>query len=402
MFGHLRAFAGDPIFRLGEAFHADPRDLKVNLTVGLYYDGQGRLPLLDVARRAEKAWADKALPRAYLPIEGLSDYREQVQKLVFGPNSKALAENRVATIQTLGGTGALKVGGDFLHAAYPESEMWISDPAWDNHHAIFRGADITTHTYRYYDSATRGLDFEGMVQDLKQLSEYSIVLLHPCCHNPTGVDLEDAQWLDIIAILRERNLIAFVDMAYQGFARGLDEDAFAIRAMDEAGLTFLVANSFSKNFSYYSERCGGLSVVCQSAEEASRVLGQLKAVARRIYSNPPSHGGQAIATVLADPDLFAEWKNEVEAMRMRIADMRQKVYDRLQKTAPEYDSSYFIKQRGMFCYTGLTLQQLETLRQKYGVYIIDSGRISMPGLNDDNVDYFVQSLVAVLSDPELL
>lgn len=401
MFGHLRAFDGDPIFRLGEAFHMDPREVKVNLTVGLYYDEQGQLPLLDVVRRAEKLWTDKALPRAYLPIDGLADYRTQVQKLVFGENSKAVMENRVATIQTLGGTGALKVGGDFLHAAYPQSQIWISDPAWDNHHAIFKGAGLTTNHYRYYDSATRGLDFDGLVQDLKQLPKYSIVLLHPCCHNPTGVDLDETQWLTVIDILREQTLIPFVDMAYQGFSRGLDEDAFAIRAMDEAGLTFLVANSFSKNFSYYSERCGGLSVVCQSAEEASRVLGQLKAVSRRIYSNPPSHGAQAIATVLADPVLFKEWRHEVSVMRERIADMRQKVYERLQREVPDYDSSYFIKQRGMFCYTGLTPQQLETLRQKFGVYIIDSGRISLPGLNDDNVDYFVQSLVAVINDPDL-
>ncbi|GGE55922.1 MAG TPA: aspartate/tyrosine/aromatic aminotransferase [Paenalcaligenes hominis] len=401
MFGHLRAFDGDPIFSLGEAFHADPRDLKVNLTVGLYYDEQGRLPLLDVVRQAEQQWADQALPRAYLPIEGLADYRAQVQKLVFGEHSAALAENRVATIQTLGGTGALKVGGDFLHAAYPDSEMWISDPAWDNHHAIFNGAGISTHTYRYYDSATRGLDFEGMVEALAQLPKHSIVLLHPCCHNPTGVDLNDEQWLTVIELLRERELIPFVDMAYQGFGRSLDEDAYAIRAMDQAGLTFLVANSFSKNFSYYSERCGGLSVVCQSAEEASRVLGQLKAVARRIYSNPPSHGGQAIALILADPDLYQTWRQQVDQMRERIVSLRQKVYDRLQELVPNYDSSYFIKQQGMFCYTGLNSKQLQALRSKHGVYIIDSGRISLPGLNEDNLEYFVQSLAAVITDPSL-
>jgi len=401
MFGHLRAFDGDPIFSLGEAFHADPRDLKVNLTVGLYYDEQGRLPLLDVVRQAEQQWADQALPRAYLPIEGLADYRAQVQKLVFGERSAALAENRVATIQTLGGTGALKVGGDFLHAAYPDSEMWISDPAWDNHHAIFNGAGISTHTYRYYDSATRGLDFEGMVEALAQLPKHSIVLLHPCCHNPTGVDLNDEQWLTVIELLRDRELIPFVDMAYQGFGRSLDEDAYAIRAMDQAGLTFLVANSFSKNFSYYSERCGGLSVVCQSAEEASRVLGQLKAVARRIYSNPPSHGGQAIALILADPDLYQTWRQQVDQMRERIVSLRQKVYDRLQELVPNYDSSYFIKQQGMFCYTGLNPKQLQALRSKHGVYIIDSGRISLPGLNEDNLDYFVQSLAAVITDPSL-
>lgn len=401
MFGHLRAFDGDPIFSLGEAFHADPRGLKVNLTVGLYYDEQGRLPLLDVVRQAEQQWADQALSRAYLPIEGLADYRTQVQKLVFGEHSAALAENRVATIQTLGGTGALKVGGDFLHAAYPESEMWISDPAWDNHHAIFNGAGIPTHTYRYYDSVTRGLDFEGMIKALAQLPKHSIVLLHPCCHNPTGVDLDDEQWLTVIELLRELELIPFVDMAYQGFGRSLDKDAFAIRAMDQAGLTFLVANSFSKNFSYYSERCGGLSVVCQSADEASRVLGQLKAVARRIYSNPPSHGGQAIASILANPALYQAWCHQVDQMRERIVGLRQKVYERLQVLAPDYDSSYFIKQRGMFCYTGLNKKQLQALRSEHGVYIIDSGRISLPGLNEGNLEYFVQSLTAVITDPSL-
>lgn len=401
MFTHLSVFEGDPIFSLGEAFYADPRDLKVNLTVGLYYDEQGRLPLLEVARKAEQQWTQKALPRAYLPIEGLGDYRTQVQKLVFGADSVALAEGRIATIQTLGGTGALKVGGDFLHTAYPNSEMWISDPAWDNHHAIFRGAGINTHTYRYYDATTQGLDFSGMVADLNRLAPHSIVLLHPCCHNPTGVDLTDDQWFDLIKVLRDRQLIPFVDMAYQGFSRGLEQDAFAIRAMEKAGLTFLVANSFSKNFSYYSERCGGLSVVCQSPQEAVIVLGQLKSVARRIYSNPPSHGGQAISTVLADPVLFSEWRDEVDRMRERIAHIRQQVYSRLQQIVPDYDSSYFIKQRGMFCYSGLSPQQLQTLRHDYGVYIIDSGRISLPGLNEVNLDYFVQSLAAVLKEPAL-
>lgn len=401
MFTHLSVFEGDPIFSLGEAFYADPRDLKVNLTVGLYFDDQGQLPLSEVACKAEQQWTQKALPRAYLPIEGLADYREQVQKLVFGANSLALAEGRIATIQTIGGTGALKVGGDFLHTAYPNSEMWVSDPAWDNHHAIFRGAGINTHVYRYYDTSTQGLDFAGMVEDISQLAPHSIVLLHPCCHNPTGVDLEKEQWLSLIKILRERKLIPFVDMAYQGFGQGLEQDAFAIRVMEKAGLTFLVANSFSKNFSYYSERCGGLSVVCQSEAEANRVLGQLKAIARRIYSTPPSHGGQAIATVLADDVLFAEWRHEVDTMRERILYIRQQVYSRLQEIAPDYDSSYFIKQQGMFCYSGLSKQQLKALRHDYGVYIIDSGRISLPGLNDTNLDYFVQSLAAVLKEPAL-
>lgn len=396
MFQHIPAFGGDPIFRISEAHQADPREKKVNLTVGLYYDDQGRLPVLEVARRAEDMWAQKNLPRAYLPMEGLASYREQVQKLIFGADSAALAEGRVATIQTLGGTGALKVGGDFLHIAYPNSEMWISDPAWDNHHAIFQGAGIPTHSYRYYDARTQGVDFEGMMADIGALPEFSLVLLHPCCHNPTGADLNDAQWLELIELLRKQRLIAFVDMAYQGFGRSLDEDAFAIRAMVDAGLSFFVASSFSKNFSYYAERCGSLSVVCQSADEAKRVLGQLQAVVRRIYSNPPSHGGQAIATVLAEPELFAQWQAEVEKMRQRIAAMRQKAHERLQAIVPHYDSSYFVRQSGMFCYTGLSLAQLEALRRDHGVYIIDSGRISMPGLNEENLEYFVQALAQVV------
>lgn len=401
MFQHIKAFGGDPIFRIGAAYQADPRDVKVNLTVGLYYDEQGRLPVLDVARRAEQAWAEKNLPRGYLPMEGLATYREQVQKLIFGADNSALAQGRIATIQTLGGTGALKVGGDFLHLAYPNSEMWISDPAWDNHHSIFQGAGIPTHSYRYYDARTQGVDFAGLMADIRALPELSIVLLHPCCHNPTGADLTDEQWLEIIDVLREQRLIAFMDMAYQGFGRSLDEDAFAIRAMVQAGLTFFVASSFSKNFSYYAERCGSLSVVCQSADEAQRVLGQLQAVVRRIYSNPPSHGGQAIASVLADPELFAEWQAEVECMRDRIATMRRLAHERLQEIAPNYDSSYFVKQRGMFCYTGLNLAQLEALRRDHAVYIIDSGRISMPGLNQDNLEYFVQALAQVVTDDSL-
>lgn len=397
MFEHLQAYGGDPIFRLNEAFHADPRDRKVNLTIGLYYDDQGRLPLLDVARRAEEQWAAKGQPRGYLPIEGLASYRSAVQKLVFGADSKVLQEGRVATIQTLGGSGALKVGGDFLHEAYPNSEMWISDPAWDNHHSIFRGSGIPTHTYRYYDPATRGLDFTGLMEDISVLPEHSIVLLHPCCHNPTGADLSDEQWLQLIPVLQQRRLIPFLDMAYQGFGRSLDEDAFAVRAMVDAGLTFLLANSFSKNFSYYSERCGGLSVVCQSADEADRVLGQLKAVVRRIYSNPPSHGGQAIATILSDESLLAEWTADVETMRQRIAAMRKRVHDRLKELAPQYDSSYFVKQQGMFCYTGLTKEQIQKLRDDFGVYVLESGRISVPGLNQSNVDYFAESLAAVVA-----
>src|SRR5690606_11062554 len=381
MFEHIEAYGGDPIFKIGEAYHADPREKKVNLTVGLYYDDAGKIPFLATVEAAEQEWAAQRQPRPYLPMEGLAGYRAAVQKLVFGADSKALAEQRVATIQTLGGTGALKVGGDFLRRAYPNSEMWISDPAWDNHHAIFQGAGIPTHSYRYYDAQTQGLDFDGMIQDISQLPKHSIVLLHPCCHNPTGVDLNQEQWLQLIPVLREKELIAFVDMAYQGFGKGLDEDAFAIRAMVEAGLSFFVANSFSKNLSYYGERCGGLSVVCASTDEANRVMGQLKAAVRRIYSNPPTHGGQAVAGVMNTPERFEQWAKEVAAMRERIAAMRQLAHEQLKRKAPNYDSSYFVKQQGMFCYSGLSTAQLQRLREEFGVYIIDSGRISVPGLN---------------------
>lgn len=397
MFAQVEAYAGDPIFRLGAAYHADPRQNKVDLTVGLYYDENGDIPLLDSVYQAEKSDLAQAPIRPYLPIEGLSSYRGAVQKLVFGDNSAVVAAAKVATIQSIGGTGALKVGGDFLHDLYPDSELWLSDPAWDNHHAIFRGAGIKTHTYRYYDKQTKDVDFAGMVADLSQLTPKSIVLLHPCCHNPTGVDLNQEQWQQVAKILQERDLIAFVDMAYQGFGDGLDQDAYLIRLLADLGLSFLVANSFSKNFSFYAERCGALSVVCQSADEAERVLGQLKAHARRIYSNPPRHGGMVVATVLADPALAQQWRADVEAMRLRILKMRELAYSCLQDQAPNYDSSYLIKQKGMFSYSGLSMPQLQRLRDEFGVYLIDSGRMSVPGLNDGNVVYFAESVAQVVN-----
>lgn len=397
MFSHIPSYGGDPIFRLAEAFHADPREQKINLTIGLYYDDAGHVPILDMVQEAEADWAARRMPRTYLSMEGFAPYREAVQKLVFGPASAALAQGRVATIQTLGGSGALSVGAAFLHDTYPNSEISISDPAWDNHHAIFGAAGVKTHTYTYYDPATKGLAFDAMLAEISALPRHSIVLLHPCCHNPTGVDLSEPQWQQLIPVLVEKELIPFVDMAYQGFGRGLDEDAYAIRAMVDAGLSFFVANSFSKNFSYYSERCGALSVVCQSSQEAERVLGQFKAIVRRTYSNPPAHGAQAIAQVLNTPALFARWEHAVGQMRERIAECREQVHQRLQARLPAYDSSYFVKQQGMFCYTGLSATQLQALRSEHGVYILDSGRISMPGLNSRNIDAFVDALVAVLS-----
>ncbi len=397
MFEHLEKYAGDPIFRLNEAFHRDAHPQKVNLTVGLYYDNEGRIPVLSSVKTAEQRRASEPSPRPYLPMEGLASYREAVQKLVFGAQHRAVQEKRIATIQSVGGTGALKVGADFLHLAYPDSEIWISDPAWDNHHSIFQGAGVRTHTYSYYDPETKSLRFDQMLSELQALPRKSFVLLHPCCHNPTGVDPSPEQWLQLIPILVERELIAFVDMAYQGFGTGLDEDAFAVRAMADAGLTFVVANSFSKNLSFYGERCGGLSVVCESQEEADGVLGQLKAAVRRNYSSPPVHGGQITSDVLNDPELYAAWVQEVAEMRRRIAFVRKEAHEQLSAKLPGYDSSYFVKQHGMFTYTGLSNEQLLALREKHGVYIIDSGRISVPGLNTRNIAYFTDAMADVLS-----
>lgn len=396
MFKHVVHYAGDPIFRIAAQYQADPRVKKVNLTIGLYFEDDGSVPLLAATQKAEKQWAEQKQARTYLPMEGLGSYRDAVQRLVFGEQSEAYRSKRIATIQTLGGTGALKVGGDLLHQGYPDSQMWISDPAWDNHHDIFGGCGIKTNKYRYFDTQTQGVDFEGMLEDISALPKHSMVLLHPCCHNPTGADLNAEQWQKLITVLKDKELIPFLDMAYQGFGQGIEEDAYAVRAMAEAGLSFLVANSFSKNFAYYAERCGALSVVCESEEAAERVLGQLNAWVRKNYSSPPIHGGSAIAIVLNTPELYSSWLADVDAMRDRIHTMRQTVYDRLQILAPDYDASYMIKQQGMFSYTGLSPEQISRLREEFGVYMLDSGRISVPGLTTANVEYYAQSLAAVV------
>lgn len=396
MFEHVAPYAGDPIFKIAAQFQADPREQKVNLTIGLYFEDDGSVPLLAATQVAEQQFAEQKQARTYLPMEGLASYRDAVQRLVFGEDSEAYQSKRIATIQTLGGTGALKVGGDLLHQGYPDSQMWVSNPTWANHHDIFGGCGIKTNKYRYYDAQTQAVDFEGMLADISALEANSMVLLHPCCHNPTGANLSKEQWQELIAVLKEKQLIAVLDMAYQGFGDGVEEDAYAIRAMADAGLSFLVANSFSKNFAYYAERCGALSVVCQSEEEAQRVLGQLNAWVRKNYSNPPVHGGSAVATVLSTPELYSSWVADVDAMRERIQSMRQQVYDKLQQLAPDYDASYMLKQQGMFSYTGLSAEQITRLREEFGIYMLESGRISLPGLTSANVDYYAQSLAKVV------
>ena len=396
MFKHVDAYAGDPILSLMETFKADPRADKVNLSVGLYYDEAGVVPQLAAVGEVEKRLAGQPHEASlYLPMEGLASYRYAIQALLFGADHPAVTAGRVATVQTVGGSGALKVGADFLKRYFPQSEVWVSNPTWDNHRAIFEGAGFKVHSYPYFDPATRGLDFAGMLAALQTLPKNGIVLLHPCCHNPTGVDLDPSQWQQVVEVVKARELIPFLDIAYQGFGEGLVEDAFAIREMARAGVPCLVSNSFSKIFSLYGERVGGLSVVSDDADSAQRVLGQLKATVRRNYSSPPFHGAQLVAGVLGDAALNAQWAQEVEVMRARILEMRQGLVELLGELLPGQDFQFFVRQRGMFSYTGLSVEQVRRLRDEFGVYLIDSGRMCMSGLRKDNLRRVAEALAAV-------
>jgi aromatic-amino-acid transaminase len=398
MFGHLEPYAGDPILSLNEAFLKDPRSDKVNLSIGIYFDDAGRIPVLDCVRRAEAALLAESAPKSYLPIEGAPAARSAVQQLLFGAGHEALASGRVATLQTVGSSGGLKVGADFIKRWLPASEVWVSDPTWDNHRAMFEGAGVAVHTYPYYDTGTGGLKFDAMLETLRGLPAKSVVLLHACCHNPTGVDLTRAQWETLVPVLRERELLPFLDLAYQGYGDGIEEDAFAVRALASAGLAFFVANSFSKSMSVYGERAGALSVVCTSAAEAELVLGQLKATVRRNYSSPPIHAAGIVSRVLDDPALRAAWEIDVAAMRTRIQAMRRSLHAVLQAKRPGHDFGYFLTQRGMFSYTGLGAAQVDRLRDEFGVYLVRSGRICVAGLNTGNVERTAVAMAAVLGD----
>lgn len=397
MFQKVDAYAGDPILSLMERFIADPRSDKVNLSIGLYYNEDGVIPQLQAVAQAEdRLNAQPHGASLYLPMEGLNTYRSAIAPLLFGAEHQALSENRVASIQTLGGSGALKVGADFLKTYFPDSQVWVSDPTWENHVAIFAGAGFSVNTYPWFDKETNGVRFEALLETLNTLPAQSIVLLHPCCHNPTGADLTDAQWDSVIEILKARDLIAFLDIAYQGFGAGMEEDAYAIRAIATAGLPALVSNSFSKIFSLYGERVGGLSVVCEDAETAGRVLGQLKATVRRNYSSPPKFGAQVVATVLNNEALRTNWLAEVETMRRRILDMRQALVSVLKTEVPGHNFDYLLKQRGMFSYTGLSAAQVDRLRDEFGVYLIASGRMCVAGLNSNNVQRVARAFAAVM------
>ncbi|EQA7294804.1 aromatic amino acid transaminase [Escherichia coli] len=397
MFQKVDAYAGDPILTLMERFKEDPRSDKVNLSIGLYYNEDGIIPQLKAVADAEaRLNAQPHGASLYLPMEGLNSYRHAIAPLLFGADHPVLQQQRVATIQTLGGSGALKVGADFLKRYFPESGVWVSAPTWENHVAIFAGAGFEVSTYPWYDEATNGVRFNDLLATLKTLPARSIVLLHPCCHNPTGADLTNDQWDSVIEILKARELIPFLDIAYQGFGAGMEEDAYAIRAIASAGLPALVSNSFSKIFSLYGERVGGLSVLCEDAEAAGRVLGQLKATVRRNYSSPPNFGAQVVAAVLNDEALKASWLVEVEEMRTRILAMRQELVKVLSTEMPERNFDYLLNQRGMFSYTGLRTAQVDRLREEFGVYLIASGRMCVAGLNAQNVHRVAKAFSAVM------
>ncbi|MGE0808494.1 MAG: aromatic amino acid transaminase, partial [Burkholderiaceae bacterium] len=381
MFAAVEMAPRDPILGLTEAFNADNRPNKVNLGVGVYYDDNGKIPLLDAVRESEAQRVANAQPRGYLPIEGFGAYNQAVQRLLFGDDSPLLADGRVATFEALGGTGGLKVGADFLRRLYPQAEVWISDPSWENHRALFEQAGFKVNTYPYYDAPTHGINVDGMLSALNALPANSVVVLHACCHNPTGVDLQPEHWDKVVDAVRSRKLVAFLDMAYQGFGDGIDADATALRKFAASGLSFFVSSSFSKSFSLYGERVGALSVVTAGKDETARVTSQIKRVIRANYSNPPTHGAAIVASVLSTPALRALWEKELATMRDRIRTMREDLVRKLRERGVQRDFSFVTRQRGMFSFSGLTSAQVDRLREEFGIYAVGSGRICLAALN---------------------
>ncbi len=398
MFSHVEHYAGDPILGLMDKYSKETNPNKVNLGVGVYYDDDGILPVLPSVTVVEERLANPVKARPYLPMDGLAGYRQACQRLLFGENAEVLQQNRVATIATIGGSGALKVGADFIHEWFPHAKCYVSDPTWGNHIGIFEGAGFEVGKYPYYNAKTNGVKFDELIAFFNTLNKDDVVLLHPCCHNPTGVDLTQEQWDTLLDTVKEKQLIAFMDIAYQGFGDDMEADVYAIRRAVEKGLAFFVSNSFSKNLSLYGERVGGLSAVCPNEEEAKLVHGQLKFTVRRIYSSPPSHGGHVVDGVMNDPELFNQWVNEVYAMRDRIREMRQKLYEVLTAKVPERDFSYLVTQKGMFSFTGLNPDQVARLQSDYGIYMVSNGRMCVAGLNSRNIDYVANAIADVVSN----
>jgi aromatic-amino-acid transaminase len=395
LFGAVPLAPRDPILGVTEAFNADANPRKVNLGVGVYYDENGKVPVLDCVRQAERQLAESGPARSYLPIDGIPAYIRAVQALVFGEQSAVLREERTVTIQSLGGTGALKEAADFLRRISPKAEVWISTPSWENHRALFENAGFTVNAYPYYDAKTHGVDFEAMMKTLGGLPAGAIVVLHACCHNPTGVDLAPDQWGRVIEVVKTRELVPILDMAYQGLAGGLDADGVAVRRFVEQCTPVFVASSFSKSISLYGERIGALSIVTASRDEAARVLSQLKRLIRTNYSNPPTHGGQVVAMILGTPALRAQWEKELGGMRERIKTIRHTLVEKVRAKAPNLDFSFVEQQRGLFSYSGLTPAQVEKLRKDYSIYAVESGRVCVAALNKGNVDYVAEAIAAV-------
>jgi len=396
LFSAVEMAPRDPILGLNEQFAADTNPNKVNLGVGVYYDDAGKLPLLKCVQAAEAQIMGTPKARGYLPIDGIAAYDGAVKGLVFGSDSDVVTSDRVATIQAIGGTGGLKVGADFLRRMGTSKQVLISDPSWENHRALFTAAGFDVDTYPYYDAANRGINFDGMLARLSSAEAGTIVVLHACCHNPTGYDIDPAQWDQVVATVKARNLTAFLDMAYQGFGFGIQEDGAVIQKFVDAGLSFLVSTSFSKSFSLYGERVGALSVLCESKDEAAKVLSQLKIAIRTNYSNPPIHGGSVVATVLGTPELRAQWEQELAEMRDRIKIMRQTLVDGLKAAGVRADMSFITKQIGMFSYSGLTKDQMVRLRNEFGVYGTDTGRMCVAAMNSQNINYICKAVAAVL------
>ncbi|MGC4077760.1 MAG: amino acid aminotransferase [Rubrivivax sp.] len=395
VFAAVQMAPRDPILGLNEQFAADPNPAKVNLGVGVYFDDNGKLPVLACVAAAEKQLLEATKPKGYLPIDGIAAYDKAVQGLVFGEGSEVLQAGRVATVQALGGTGGLKVGADLLKKLNPAARVLISDPSWENHRALFTNAGFEVSTYPYYDAATRGIRFDAMLAALKAAPAGTIVVLHACCHNPTGCDLTPAQWTEVVAACQAAGLVPFLDMAYQGFGEGIAEDGAVIGQFVASGLQFLVSTSFSKSFSLYGERVGALSVVCADRDETTRVLSQLKIVIRTNYSNPPTFGAQLVATVLTTPALRAQWEEELAGMRLRIRAMRAALVEKLAAAGVPGDLSYITRQKGMFSYSGLSAEQMQRLRSEFGVYGVDSGRICVAALNSKNIDAVATAIAKV-------
>lgn len=386
----------DPILGLTEAYNSDMRGHKANLGVGVYYDENGKLPLLKAVQEAEAARALSAPTRGYLPIEGVVAYNKAVQELLFGADSEVIKAGRAATFEALGGTGGLRIGADFIKRLKPSATVWISDPSWENHRALFEAAGFVVKAYPYYQASNHGIAFVQTLACLNALPEGDVIVLHACCHNPTGVDMSPDQWQQITDTIKSRNLLAFLDMAYQGFGDGIYEDAAALRTLTASGMSFFISSSFSKSFSLYGERVGALTIVTQNKDETSRVISQVKRVIRTSYSNPPTHGATIVATVLSTPELRNMWEDELAGMRNRIRKMRASFVTKLQTLGVQQNMDFVIAQRGMFSYSGLTSTQVDRLREEFAVYAIGTGRICVAALNDKNIVPVCEAVAKVM------